>query len=91
MSTTIVNIKTKSSNTATSSGFLKANGSALQDAINQATGSRSQICSKGGLSTATMRKALDGDRILISKANSIIIGLSAHGVKVTRDQLFVPA
>ena len=91
MSSTIVNIKTTSANSTNSSGFLKTNGSALQDAINQATGSRAQICSKGGLSTATLKKALDGERILISKANSIVIGLAAHGVKVSRDTLFIAA
>lgn len=88
MSSTIVNIKVKP---AKASSFLKVKGDALQTAINNATASKARICSDGGLSTATMNKALDGNRIIISMGNAIVKGLSAHGVKTTRDALFVSA
>ena len=88
MSSTIVNIKEKPAKVAS---FLKVKGDALQAALNNATASKAKICSDGGLSTATLNKALDGDRIIISMGNAIVKGLSAHGVKTTRDALFVSA
>ena len=86
MSSTIVNIKEKPTK---ASPFVKAKGDALQAALNNATASKAKICSEGGCSTATLNKALDGDRIIIAMANAIVKGLGLHGVKTTRDALFV--
>jgi hypothetical protein len=88
MSSTIVNIKEKSPKT---SSFFKVKGDALQTAISNATASKAKICSDGGCSTATLNKALDGNRIISAMANAIVKGLGLHGVKTTRDALFVSA
>lgn len=83
-----MNTKEKSTK---ASPFLKVKGDALQAAISNTTASKAKICSDGGLSTATMNKALDGGRIITAKANAIVNGLGLHGVKTTRDALFVSA
>lgn len=73
------------------STFWKTKGQALKKAIEQAAVSRSKIASDGGLSAETLKRAVDGKRIIDAKANAIIKGLKVHGVVVSKEDLFVPA
>jgi len=73
------------------SNFWKSKGQALKKAIDQTTVSRSRIASDGGLSTETLRRAIDGERVISAKANCIIKGLKLHGVQVEKEDLFEPA
>jgi hypothetical protein len=73
------------------SNFLKAKGSALEDAIGRAPVSRAKIASDGGLSTETLRRALGGERVINAKANCIVKGLKANGVDVEKTDIFEPA
>lgn len=71
--------------------FWKAKVPALRAAIDATGTSRSQICSAGGLSTETLKRALDGERVIDAKANGIIKGLKAHGVSdAKKETIFVP-
>jgi lambda repressor-like predicted transcriptional regulator len=74
------------------STFWKARIPALLKAIETTGTSRSQIASAGGLSAETLKRAIDGKRIIDAKANGIIKGLKRHGVAdAQKDTLFAPA
>ena len=77
--------------TFTMATFWKTKGQGLKKAIEQAAVSRSKIASDGGLSAETLKRAVDGHRIIDTKANAIVKGLKTHGVQVVKDELFVPA
>jgi hypothetical protein len=68
--------------------FWKANVPALEQAIEEAATSRSQIATAGELSADTLRKALAGHRISDAKANGIVKGLKAKKVHVEKQSLF---
>lgn len=72
--------------------FWKARIPALNKAIEATGTSRSQIASAGGLSPETLKRALDGQRVIDAKANGIVKGLKSHGVAdAQKDSLFLPA
>ena len=73
------------------STFWITHGSGLKKAIEQAAVSRSRIASDGGLSSETLKRALDGQRIIDAKANAIVKGLKIHGVVVAKEELFTPS
>ena len=90
MSSSIVALNTKI-NKPKESVFWKSNGDALKVAIGKSTESRAQICAAAAISTATMKKAVDGSRITNASANRIIKGLVACGIAATKESLFVSA
>jgi hypothetical protein len=88
MSAAIVTLAPKNLQTP-ESVFWKSNGDALKTAIGKSTESRAKICAASAISTATIKKAIDGNRITNATANRIIKGLNACGINVTKEQLFV--
>ena len=72
--------------------FWIADVAGLENAIASTGKSRTAIASKGGLSTETLKKALDGARISEAKANGICNGLSAYDAKPAahKETLFSP-
>jgi DNA-binding phage protein len=74
------------------STFWKARIPALLKAIEATGTSRSQIATAGGLSAETLKRAIDGQRVIDAKANGIVKGLKTHGVAdAQKESLFQPA
>ena len=72
--------------------YFKAKVVELEDAIDSTGQSHAKISSAGDVTTATLRKALGGERIMKAKGNAIILGInhytSNQGVKYAFDSLF---
>lgn len=75
--------------------YYKAKVKELEKAVDSTGQSYAKIATAGDVTSATLRKALNGERIMKSKANAIILGInhfcSNKGTNYTFEALFLEA